>query len=118
MFINFTNHPSEKWSKDQLAAAQQYGEIVDMPFPSIDPSASRDNVLTMATDYAQRIAAMSPNAVLCQGEFTFVFAVVIELKKIGVRVFAACSERCIREYVEDGISKKVAEFKFVRFREY
>ena len=32
MFINHTNHPSH-WLDEQLAAAHQYGEVVDIPFP-------------------------------------------------------------------------------------
>lgn len=37
MFINFTNHSSEKWSGEQRMAAERYGEIVDIPFPSVPP---------------------------------------------------------------------------------
>ncbi len=41
-FINLTNHPSTKWGADQLAAAKKYGNIVDIPFPAVDPEASSD----------------------------------------------------------------------------
>ena len=30
MFINFTNHPSAQWSAEQKAAAQAYGEVIDL----------------------------------------------------------------------------------------
>ena len=30
MFINLTNHPSDKWSESQRKAAEEYGEIVDI----------------------------------------------------------------------------------------
>ena len=33
MFINHTNHSSKYWSDEQLVAARQYGDIIDMPFP-------------------------------------------------------------------------------------
>ena len=29
MFINFSNHPSKNWSKEQTEQAQQYGKILD-----------------------------------------------------------------------------------------
>lgn len=34
MFINLTNHPSDKWSKEQLEAARKYGEVVELVFPN------------------------------------------------------------------------------------
>ena len=40
MFINLTNHPSATWSEEQLKAARQYGEIVDLHFPIIEPTFS------------------------------------------------------------------------------
>lgn len=38
VFINCSNHPSERWSREQKQAAEGYGEIVDLPFPEVDPS--------------------------------------------------------------------------------
>jgi len=100
MFINFTSHPAEKWDAKQILAAQQYGNIVDMSFPLINPIATSADIFDLANGYVQRIIAMSPKAVLCQGEFTLAFAIVSELKKHGVLVRAACSERCVTEHME------------------
>ena len=33
IIVNFTNHPSAKWSQGQLEAVAQYGSVVDVPFP-------------------------------------------------------------------------------------
>ena len=44
MFINHTNHPSQYWSDEQLTAAHQYGEVVDIPFPLIDPTLSSNEI--------------------------------------------------------------------------
>lgn len=118
MFINFTNHPVGKWDEAQLTAAKKHGAIIDMPFPLINPMLTKCDILALAKDYVGRITAMSPKAVLCQGEFTLVFAVVAELKKHGILTFAACSERCVSEHSEDGVMKKTATFNFVQFREY
>jgi len=118
MFVNFTNHPAAKWDQQQLEAAQAYGDVVDIAFPHIDPMATDVEVAALAQEYVARIIDMSPRAVLCQGEFTFVFAVVSELKKHGVPTLAACSERCVNEHVLDGATQKTVTFKFVQFRSY
>ena len=48
MFINHTNHPSQYWSDAQLDAGRQYGVIMDMPFPQIDPMASSAEISQLA----------------------------------------------------------------------
>jgi hypothetical protein len=119
MLINFTNHPSEKWSAEQIRAAGVYGEIKDLPFPSVDPAADEAEVEAAAEEYAGRIAEMSPAAVLCQGEFTLCYGVVRRLSEKGIRVMAACSARDVTEKeTEAGNTEKFAVFNFVRFREY
>ena len=118
MFINLTNHPSEQWGEKQKVAAQKYGKIVDIPFPLVDPAAAPGEISALAGDYTRRILEMQPKAVLCQGEFSFAFAMVTELKKLGVAVLAACSERRATECIQGGTTKKVVEFEFVQFREY
>ena len=93
MLINFTNHPSAQWSAEQKAAAQAYGEVIDLAFPAIDPAADAPALDSLASAYAARILHMKPDAVLCQGEFTFVYRVVLRLEGAGIPVFAACSFR-------------------------
>ena len=72
MFINHTNHSSQNWSDEQLVAARQYGDIIDIPFPRIDPLASTKDIARLAQDYAGRIIALHPTAVLCQGGIYFI----------------------------------------------
>lgn len=67
MFINHTNHPSQYWSDEQLAAAHQYGEVVDIPFPLIDPALPSGEIGQLVQEYAGRIISLNPQAVLCQG---------------------------------------------------
>lgn len=38
MFINLTNHPSTKRSEEELDAARQHGEVIDISFPTIELS--------------------------------------------------------------------------------
>lgn len=62
MFINVSNHPSGKWGTDQHRAAAQYGEIVDLPFPAIEPTLDREAVKALAEDYYTRICALVQGA--------------------------------------------------------
>ena len=120
MLINFSNHLSTKWSEKQLAAAlMTYGSVLDLPFPEIDASASENEICALALDKVSEIAALAPDAVLCQGEFSFTFAVAAELMRRGVPVICATSERRAFEVkAPDGSTHKQIVFRFEKFREY
>lgn len=118
-FINFSNHPSLDWKKEQVLAAKEYGEIIDMPFPAVPADASEEDIAVLADRYAKEITGKNPAAVMCQGEFTFVYALVRRLNALGIVCVAACSERRTTEYTdENGNLKRESVFEFVRFREY
>jgi len=117
--VNFSNHPSSHWSETQLAAAAHYGEVRDLPFPSVEPALDENEILLLAERCAGAILRLDPAAVMCQGEFSLCFAVTQLLQQKGVTVLCACSERKAEEYVnEDGSAGKRVEFSFVRFRRY
>lgn len=120
MLINFTNHSSSNWSAEQRSVATDaFGSIVDIPFPEVDPAFGSDRIIDVAETQVAKIAALSPDAVLCQGEFSLAFAVTALLIKKGIKVVCACSERNVMETIDnDGNTVKKAVFKFVRFREY
>lgn len=119
ILVNFSNHPSERWEDKQRKAAEEYGRIVDIPFPQVPPEASGREVQLLAHDCLREIEALHPSAVMCQGEFTLSYAVVAGLLSKGIPCLAACSERMVRETVdEDGNIRKESRFEFVRFREY
>lgn len=118
-FINHSNHPSARWSYAQRKAAEAYGPIEDMPFPNIEPMWSEEQVAALADENGAAIIAKQPAAVLCQGEFTYTFALIERLRKAGITVVAACSERVVHETVDgDGVSHKTAEFSFIQFRKF
>ena len=119
-FINYTNHPSCKWSEEQLSAALEYGEIVDVAFPMISAQMTESELSQIIEEETSRLMAFNPTAVLCQGEFTLTYGVVKRLQEDGVTVLAACSSRVVEECNDapQGASKKITSFKFVRFREY
>ncbi len=113
-FINLTNHSSKSWGRKQIEAAKRYGEIVDMPFPNVNPGWSRETVAELSKKMVSRILEDHPRAVLCQGEFCLVYQIVRALQENGVPVVAACSKRMVKE---DGNQKSVT-FEFEQFREY
>lgn len=55
MMLNFSNHPYRIWSDAQKEAAARYGEVVDMPFPQIDPSVSTGQLRQLVDEYSARI---------------------------------------------------------------
>ena len=108
MFYNISNHPSNKWDDKQIAAASKLseigceeftkeGEIIDIPFPNIDPNISSgtlwDGVFNVFfkcqkikesnTDkYQGEITDLSGNRLgediyMIQGEFTFVSMLIM-----------------------------------------
>lgn len=116
MFVNLTNHPSEGWSEEQLAAAHEYGEIVDIHFPNIEPSFTSSMVNSLADVTVDTITAMGKDIVVhVMGEMTYTYAVVSRLKSLGITCLASTTERNIIT-MPDG--KKLSEFRFVQFREY
>lgn len=116
MFINLSNHPSEGWSEEQLTAAQQYGEIVDVHFPNIEPSFTTSMVNSLADVTIETITALGKDIVVhVMGEMTFTYAVVSRLKALGITCLASTTER---NTITTPDGKKISEFKFVKFREY
>ena len=119
MLINLSNHPSDKWSEAQTAAAnEQFGEIVDLPFPQIAPDATKADIAHIAQDYLTRVQQIGqPNdtAIHIMGEMTLTFALVQMLKDAGYRCYASTT---VREVYESEPGKKTVIFQFVSFREY
>lgn len=117
MFVNCSNHPSSKW--DELQTLSVRDDIVDIPFPNVDPHFSSAEVDEMAEDLCNKILQHKPYTVMIQGEATLVYKVVSLLKQRGVRVVAATSERRVTETVDpNGQTIKKVIFNFVQFREY
>lgn len=120
MLINCTNHPHARWSEEQLHAAHAaYGDIVDDPFPAVDPLWDEEQLARAARRICAEMEAMRPDAVLCQGEMGMTCALVSLLAERGIPALHACSERIAREQTApDGRTIKVSEFVFRGFRAY
>lgn len=121
MFINLTNHPSAFWDEKQMSAArEQYGDIVDMPFPKIPPHWDGEQVRQTAVKYFRQIQAILPDpqpadAVHLMGEQVFCFKLLRLLIDAGYTVVASTTLRNDKVLPNGNIEKI---FDFVRFRKY
>lgn len=89
------------------------------PSPAINPATNEAVLDSLATVYADHILHLSPDAVLCQGECTFVYRVVQRLEAAGIPTLAACSRRKSQETTyPDGSTLKRSIFAFAGFRRY
>jgi len=119
MFYNISNHPSAKWSAEQLTAARSLGgEVRDVAFPNVAPGASYLEVATMANGLVLGLGAKPGDVCMVQGEFTLTYMLTWLLRRGGCVVVAACTDRKVQERVlEGGKVEKTATFEFVQFRE-
>lgn len=118
MLVNFSNHPSLYWDNRQKEASQDFGELIDIPFPKIAPNATGKELRELSLQYVQRIVSLASTRTITvhiMGEMTFTFMVVTRLKELGIKCVASTTERKTT-YSDDGT--KVSEFQFVKFREY
>jgi plasmid stabilization system protein ParE len=119
MLINLTNHPSALWDGRQKEAAERdFGKIVDVPFPTIQPEADEGEVNALVEEYARRIADLPKDGetyVHVMGEMTFTVAMVKRLMQQGITCVASTTERSVVDLAGGG---KVVQFHFVRFRRY
>lgn len=118
MLINLSNHPSSKWGDAQQSAGLSFGELVDLPFPDVNPLASGEDISSLADELVSEIlniASGKPVTVHVMGEMTLIYAIVRRLKSIGIKCVASATERIIEE-LPGGVKKSV--FVFRGFREY
>ena len=118
LFINLSNHPSSTWQPAQLEAARQYGEIIDIDFPTVDALCQPERVDLLANQYAQDIINRgAPTCITAHvmGEMTLTFRIVELLKAQGIRCVASTTERIVTDLTDN---RKETQFSFVQFREY
>jgi len=117
MFINVSNHVSSRWGAEQTSVAQALGgEIRDIKFPNVPPTATTEEVTKMADELAAEVGF--EDTVMVSGEFSLTYALTKMLRAMHVTVVVACTERTVEEVVKpDGSVEKKAVFRFVAFRE-
>ncbi len=118
MLLNLSNHPSSAWSVEQMnATVEQFEQVVDMPFPNIDPHATSEEVEQLAYQYARTLHSQYIHGLTSlhiMGEMTFTYALLKALKN-SFDCYASTTERTAFEEA-DGC--KTVQFKFVQFRSY
>jgi hypothetical protein len=118
MLINLSNHPSANWLPEQLAAAQSFGEVVDIPFPAVDPNGDESYIQTLCSEYVEKVlqTANGKEAVVhVMGEMTLTFSLVYALQIKGFICVASTSQRIT---TDKGDGTKEVQFIFHRFRQY
>ena len=119
MLINLTNHPSGQWPAEQLTTARSlYSDIVDLPFPNVDPAGDEQYITHLADQYLQKvldIAGLTTPTVHLMGEMTFTVALLNRLQAHGITAIASTTQRIV-ESLPSG--EKKVKFQFVRFRIY
>lgn len=118
VFVNFTNHPSSGWSEAQLAAARAIGTISDVPFPDVPTDMDEKAFDSLIREYRNRILEVCRGrqaTVHIQGEMTFTYRMVSELKSRNIRCLASVTKR---NTVDLGDGKSQSVFGFAGFRDY
>lgn len=118
IFINYTNHPSSTWGEKQLRAAEEYGDVVDLPFRSVEEDIDEKHLAEIAEEETGKILGLAAGknaTVHIMGEMTLTFAIVGKLKAAGVPCVASTTAR---EVVENADGTRTSTFNFVRFRAY
>lgn len=118
ILINLSNHPQSVWDESQIAAAQVYGQIVDITFPTINPDAKEKDIADLTQKYGDMIEEQMQHfdvTVHIMGEMTLTYAIVSRMKALGIRCLASTTNR---NTITTPDGKKISEFKFVQFREY
>jgi len=122
MFFNISNHPSSNWSEKQISAAKKLnGEIVDIPFPNVNPNLNSDDVRKLEQDILDTIRKFVPEIsghyFMIQGEFSLCYYLFREISQLDGNIVVATTERKVIETVNhDGTVSKITQFKFVQFR--
>ena len=92
---------------------------MDMPFPAVSPHISSEELDKLVEEYFNKIQQYSDVVVLVQGEFVFTYRMIVLLKKQGIRVVAAQSDRRTIEFVDENKNtRRESVFEFIRFMEY
>ena len=113
MLINFSNHPSRLWGKKQRrVATEKYGDIVDIPFPLVDPGGDTNYIHNLAEQYLQKITQYPHiQAVHIMGEQNLCFLLIKMLQAKGICCLASTTRR-------NSLENKEEKFSFEQFREY
>jgi hypothetical protein len=114
--LNLSSIPSSKWNKKQQdVAQQQFGEVVDLAFPKIDPSWSEDEVMERVIELVEEMLEIRPTAIHVMGDMHATFLFVIMCAQFQIPCYISTFERTVKM---TKAGKKEITLDFVRFRKY
>lgn len=120
MFLNISNHPSNKWEQSQIDAAYEAGGFIrDIPFPSVPATATPELVKEIGDKIFAQVTSLceknpNENVAMIMGEFSLTLYLVHKLACYA-RPVVATTNRVKKELPDGSI---VHYFKFIKFREY
>lgn len=118
-FINWSSHPSSEWSKEQLTAALEFGEIIDVPFPAVKPEDNIREVSKLADElldsFYERFPDTTQVTVMVQGEMTLLYHILKRMERSGYRAIAATTKR---DVIVNPDGSETKRFIFCHFRDY
>lgn len=118
LFVNLSNHPCSSWTAEQLAAALEFGAIMDLPFPQVAPDAAEEEIGKLADEQValiRKYAAERDVTVHVMGEMSLTYSLVSRLTALGIRCVCSTSYRVVKD---EGDGKRLVEFHFNKFRNY
>lgn len=128
IFINLSNHPTDKWSETQKAAVinkYQPKQIIDIAFPPIDPEWNLDKVRTLAHSYKNEIINhfhdRNDHIILhVMGEMSFTYILINMMLDYTVTCICSTTKRVVTtKYDDNGVEiGKETKFEFCKFRDY
>lgn len=119
MLINISNHPTSTWSKRQMETAiAQFDEVVDFPFPQIDPESSTEQIKILAQQLFDELIDSYDKeniTIHLMGELSIVYQLVNLFKKADIPCVVSTTKREVEELPDGSINSL---FRFVKFRAY
>ena len=122
VLINCSNHPSSNWSSGQK---EGWDEIIDVPFPSVDPNwdtndhAYQETIQTLWKSITDIVKSKDERAVYLHlaGEYSVCYEIFLRARNWLLPVVVPTTRREVVETRnQDGSTTKTSKFEFVRWR--
>ncbi|MDP2660076.1 MAG: hypothetical protein Q8R28_05055 [Dehalococcoidia bacterium] len=120
LFLNWSRHPSRTWGADELAAARALGNVVDVPFPTIRPELTMDQVQDLAADFYRQFLDMGRGYAKLYIHVGGEMSLCLTLFHIHLTYDSASDREKLTFLVSTSRRSRGAEggaFEFVQFRE-
>lgn len=118
--FNISNHPSAKWSKEQIAACNN-AVICDIPFPNVNPEATAYELDASCFAFADWLTSLTQGMDKTRvtfhiaGQQGALFRIVGFLKMGGYNAVFASSKRIVETHEDNS---KTIRFEFTQFTSY